>query len=110
MPYIYSQAEELEKKPSVGNKQCVDLIKILAKAPATIAWKEGDMVRGNSLLATGTAIATFSDGKYANRSSGNHAAFYIGQDVTGIWVVDQWLTAKHIQKRKPYSKCLIFRC
>jgi hypothetical protein len=30
------------------------------------------------------------DGKYPNKSSGNHAALYISQDASGIWVMDQW--------------------
>jgi hypothetical protein len=100
MPYIYSDAEKLASKPPVGTKQCVALIKEYTSAPQTVMWKEGKPVKGNLLLAKGTAIATFVDGKYPNHASGNHAAFYISQDAVGIWVVDQWSASKTIQKRR----------
>lgn len=44
---------------------------------------------GNKSLSPGTAIATFVNGRYPNRPHGNHAAFYLGQDAGGIYVVDQ---------------------
>jgi hypothetical protein len=47
-------------------------------------------VLGDRLLLTGTAIATFENGRYPGRASGNHAAFYSSQVSDGIWVVDQW--------------------
>lgn len=100
MPFVYSDAEKLATKPLVGTKQCVALVKQYTSAPPTVMWKEGKSVKGNLLLAKGTAIATFVGGKYPNHASGNHAAFYIGQDSTGIWVVDQWSTSKTIQKRR----------
>jgi hypothetical protein len=100
MPYLYSEAESLAEKPTVGTKQCVALIKQYTNAPPTTMWKEGKAVKGNLLLAKGTAIATFVDGKYPNNGSGNHAAFYLGQDAVGIWVVDQWSTSKTIQSRR----------
>ena len=100
MAYVYSDAESLATKPTVGTKQCVALIKEFTSAPPTAMWKEGKAVKGNLLLAKGTAIATFINGKYPNHASGNHAAFYISQDSLGIWVVDQWSTSKTIQKRR----------
>lgn len=100
MPYVYSDAESSAKKPTVGTKQCVALIKQYTNAPPTVMWKEGKAVKGNFLLAKGTAIATFINGKYPNHGSGNHAAFYISQDAIGIWVIDQWSTSKTIQNRR----------
>lgn len=100
MPCVYSDAEKLATKPLVGTKQCVALIKQFTSAPPTAMWKAGKSVKGNVLLAKGTAIATFVDGKYPNHASGNHAAFYISQDSVGIWVVDQWSTSKTLQKRR----------
>jgi len=45
---------------------------------------------GNRRLSPGTAIATFENGRWPGRPKGNHAAFYLSQTGTGIWVVDQW--------------------
>lgn len=100
MLYIYENAESLEKLPTVGTKQCFALIKQFTKAPPSSLWKAGKPVKGNLHLMTGTAIATFIDGKYPNHGSGNHAAFYVGQDAAGILVVDQWLTSGTIKKRR----------
>lgn len=100
MPYVYSNAEDLAKKPPVGTKQCVALITQYTSAPITVMWKEGAIVKGNLHLAKGTAIATFVNSKYPNQGTGNHAAFYIGQDAIGIWVVDQWSSSKTIKSRR----------
>lgn len=44
-------------------------------------------MQGNTRLAPGTAIATFdAAGRYAN----GHAAIYMGQSATGLYVIDQW--------------------
>ncbi len=104
MPYIYAEAESLVKLPSVGSKQCVALIKQYTMAPQTSLWEEGKAVKGELTLQKGTAIATFVKGKYPNGGTGNHAAFYIGQDTIGIWVVDQWSGSGTIRKR-----CLTFK-
>lgn len=58
--------------------------------PHTSMWQEGAPVRGTDLEA-GTVIATFIDGVYPSRPSGNHAAVYVSQDYGGILVWDQWL-------------------
>ena len=44
-------------------------------------------------IAPGTAIATFdADGRYGNHTDGrSHAAIYLGQDASGIQVLDQWV-------------------
>lgn len=90
MPFVYSDAADLEGKDLVGNGQCVVLVQTYTKAPRAANWKQGVSVRGNLLLAKGTAIATFADGVYKNRPHGNHAALYLSQDQGGIWVIDQW--------------------
>jgi hypothetical protein len=90
MPYIYPKADDLEGHDLVGTRQCVALVQAFAKAPLTREWKQGRSVRGELLLAKGTAIATFEDGVYKSRPHGNHAALYLSQDQGGIWVVDQW--------------------
>lgn len=74
----------------VDNGHCVKFVQAAADAPRTAAWRPGARVRGNPDVAPGTAIATFElDGTYTPET-GNHAAIYIGQDATGLWVYDQW--------------------
>ena len=90
MPYIYGRVDELEKTTMAGNHQCVALVREFAGAPLTLAWRQGEAVMGNLLIKKATAIATFVDGRYANRSYGNHAAIYLGQTPAGILVMDQW--------------------
>lgn len=99
MSYIYEDAEKLEGKPAVGNKQCVTLVKHYAGARAASLWREGLAVKGNMTLKPGTAIATFVEGKYQSNATGNHAAFYVSQNANGIIVVDQWSRSGTIQKR-----------
>jgi hypothetical protein len=64
-----------------------------ANMPRTVAWKRGELVKGNMTIAPGTAIATFdADGRYGNHTDGrSHAAIYLGQDASGIQVLDQWV-------------------
>ncbi len=75
---------------AIGDGECVALVKHCAGAPETSKWKQGASVRGNVAIQSGTAIATFKDGKYPNQRHGNHAAIYISQDAKGIQVYDQW--------------------
>ena len=102
MPYIYSKVDTLEGTGKVGSKQCVVLLQHYAKLDHTSMWKEGKTVLGTFTIAKGTAIATFVDGRYKSRPTGNHAAFYISQDAGGIWVMDQW--ADDEQKKEVSSR------
>ncbi len=97
--YVYKDAKSLAGKPPADNQQCVRLIQIYAKAPLASTWNEGQRVKG-SVLPIGTAIATFVNGKYPNKDSGNHAAFYISQDANGVWVIDQWYGCGTIRYRQ----------
>jgi hypothetical protein len=90
MPYVYAKVDDLDGTALVGTHQCVDLVKTYAKAPESALWKEGKKVKGNPSITKGTAIATFVNKKYPNLSHGNHAALYVSQDASGIWVMDQW--------------------
>ncbi|UXY09462.1 BPSL0067 family protein [Kosakonia sp. ML.JS2a] len=78
---------------SVGSGQCVAFTQKAANMPRTANWKRGALVKGNMNIAPGTAIATFDDnGQYGNHTDGrSHAAIYMGQDDTGIEVLDQWV-------------------
>lgn len=105
MAYIYEDVESLEQTEPVGSKQCVALVQYYAGVPHTSTWRKGDDVRGNLILSTGTAIATFVDKRYQSNASGNHAAFYIKQDAGGIWIMDQWnssLKTKVSMRRIPF--------
>jgi|APAra7269096768_1048522.scaffolds.fasta_scaffold26288_1 hypothetical protein len=90
MPYVYSQVDDLNQSDLVGSHQCVALVQHYARVPHSSLWKKGKDVLGDVSVLKGTAIATFVDGKYKSNAHGNHAAFYIGQDAGGIWVMDQW--------------------
>jgi hypothetical protein len=70
--------------------ECVSLVKKMSgKMPATSSWKKGNLVKGDSAVVKGTAIATFEGGKKFISGNG-HAAIYISQDTGGIWVWDQY--------------------
>lgn len=98
MPYIYSLAPTLERTKKVGNFDCVALVRHYARAPVNFVWKAGARVMGNNKIKIGTAIATFVNGRYPNRSTGNHAAFFLRHQPGGIWVIDQWKNPV----KKPY--------
>ncbi len=78
---------------AVGSGQCVALVQAADPSVGlTATWKQGAQVQGDASLTPGTAIATFNaNGQYANALDGSsHAAIYLGQDSTGIQVLDQW--------------------
>ncbi|CAF0937474.1 unnamed protein product [Adineta steineri] len=66
--------------------ECVSFVKVCTGDRRTTSqWSAGVKVRGAS-IASGTAIATFPNGKYSG-----HAAIYTGQNNDGIQVWDQWV-------------------
>lgn len=111
MPYIYAQVDDLEGTAKVGSKQCVALVQRYAGAPLASSWREGDAVVGHLSIARGTVIATFVDGRYPNKSRGNHTGFFVSQDSGGVWIMDQWfsdttkpLVSKRYLRRKGMNK------
>lgn len=84
-----------------GNAECVEFIKQTLGGPATGGWFEGKKItKGDFTISQGTAIATFVNGKYSHLGGGNqHAAIYLWQDATGIWVLDQFRTQGAVAKR-----------
>jgi hypothetical protein len=103
-PYV-CQNPELYHGQKIGNGQCVAFVKKACKAPAASSWNEGTRDKGNGhAIPKGTAIATFVNGKYPNRSTGNHAAVYLSQDGSGIWVMDQWTRQGCVTKRRIFFK------
>jgi hypothetical protein len=91
---------------STGSGQCVALVH--ATHPdlgPTSNWVRGEAVKGNTSLAPGTPIATFSrSGHYANATDGSsHAAIYLGQTAHGVQVLDQWAGRAAAVRTIPWS-------
>ena len=106
MPYIYAQAPKLRGKEKAGNGDCVDLVKSyfpgLKSLSATMCWRPGmNVFENRHLIAPGTAIATFDNGRYSDDGKvSKHAAIFLRADgVNGIVVIDQWKRARSISSR-----------
>jgi len=110
MPYVAkpepgkSLQKTFEEKsyisPLTKKTECVAFVQaVIAGIPSTTQWKEGKKVQGEVTLAPGTAIATFVDGKYPGPGKDKHAAIYLGQDTTGIQVLDQWASQGKVKQR-----------
>ena len=67
-------------------------------------WREGTKIKKGVMGALpGTAIATFVNGKYPQTgSTGKHAAVYMGQNDSGIQVLDQWAAQGMVLPRTIY--------
>ena len=92
MPYICSGIDTHVGK-SVGNGQCVAFVQECAKVPQANMWRAGLKVQcalSGIGIKPGTAIATFFNGRYPNRATGNHAAIYIRHTTSAIYVWGQW--------------------
>ena len=106
MPYIYPGVDSLLKQPFIKDGDCVDLIKALVPGligKSTTSWKQGENLmearRAGKTVPRGTAVATFENGRYPQKCSGNyngtrqscrHAALLLRVDPSGIWVMDQY--------------------
>jgi len=102
---LVCQSPERFKGRVVGDGHCVSLIKRCTQAPLTAQWRPGNKVIDSNILP-GTVIATFKNGRYPN-VSGHHAAIFIKQDKSGIWVWDQWLgkpVHQRLIRRRPLNE------
>jgi len=99
MPKVYQNVDSLQDTPRVGSGSCVLLVQRHVNVGHTSTWREGERVRGNHTIRKGTAIATFVNGRYPNLPTGNHAAFYIRQDASGIWIMDQYTGKPRVSRR-----------
>ena len=112
MSHIFSPAKSLEGKDKVGDGNCVALVQHLTKVGHTSTWRPGIRVLDASSLATGTVIATFVNGRYPNKSTGNHAALFLYAGTrdreTGkpayIAVMDQWKSKVKISARTIFPR------
>lgn len=77
------------------NHECVEFVRQTTGAPSTKNWRPGAKVRGTPGIPRGAAIANFKDGMYLS-----HAAIYLDQDESGIWVLDQWNKQGYVAKRQ----------
>jgi hypothetical protein len=92
MPYICPNLRSVEDQAVVDDGNCVALIR--AKVPglrgtASSGWRQGAPVIGDVRIARGTAIATFEDGRFANRAGFDHAAIFLAYAGAGVWVLEQ---------------------
>jgi hypothetical protein len=87
--------------PLTGQTECVAFLQATIPAvPQTKQWTEGKkVVMGDVTIVSGTAIATFVDGKYPGPGKDKHAAIYLKQDAVGIQVLDQWATQGKVAPR-----------
>jgi hypothetical protein len=103
MYYIHPSPVTLLAPDEVDNGQCARLVQVKLQAPQAKFWRRGPQVQANPDIPSGIAIATFELGgtfdemqicgnvQYTNRSDHTaHAAVYLEQDASGIWVIDQW--------------------
>jgi hypothetical protein len=90
-PYTSNPPVAEQGNPSYSG-QCVSYCtRVCSTLPvATRAWKQGKLVKGDSTVLPGTAIATFNaDGRYVG-----HAAIFENQTADGLNVVDQWCSGR----------------
>jgi hypothetical protein len=81
-----------------ANEQCVSLTRDFDSSLAPSSqWQQGEQVEGATDIAPRTPIATFNfDGAYGppdspgGASGVSHTGIYLGQDATGVQILDQW--------------------
>lgn len=109
-------AEIVKGGKHVGeSEECVALVKRLNPDVGRAAdWEEGPKIKGpgDPPLTPGTAIATFQNGRYRNRASGNHAAVFLEygekDGKKGMWVFDQWKKKTPGRRFKEFGKSAEF--
>ncbi|WP_332879092.1 BPSL0067 family protein [Massilia sp. S19_KUP03_FR1] len=112
MAHVYHEVNSLEKHALIGDGNCVALVQKLTNVGHTSQWRPQARVMDSLNIAPGTVIATFEDGRYPNRHTGNHAAFYLYSGPrsmkTGkpayIVVMDQWTGKGQVSARSIYPK------
>jgi hypothetical protein len=83
----------------VGDGQCVSLVKAYDPAlGAASTWKPGDKITKDKNIAPFAPAATFVDGVYPNKPSGNHAVIVLENTNRGLLVLDQY-TGKRASPR-----------
>lgn len=103
MPFRYlGNLRALDGHELFGRGECVDIIKELVPGLIGIStqrWKAGAMVKDLLSLERGTAIATFTRGRFPSANTGQHAAIFVAHAGSGIWVVDQYRALHKVKFR-----------
>jgi hypothetical protein len=99
MEHVYDGAAALQRHREVGDGKFVALIQSYTKVGYTGRWRAGSPVLNNREIRSGTAIATFVNGRWPGLKRGNHAAFFLRQGVNGFWVIDQYAARQLVQSR-----------
>jgi hypothetical protein len=105
--YVADTPRQWIGQRSVGSGECVDLVRQATGAPRSVEWRPGAVVQGNTDIRPGTAIATFN----SNDHYSGHAAIHLGQDESGIQVVDQWNLRQNgrvVRQHPPSARTLPF--
>ena len=111
--FRYEAAGALENKAKVGDGECVALVQKYAVALHSSTWRAGEKVIASQGLKSGTAIATFANGRFPSGKMRRHAAFFLRygpRDGDGnaqyFWVIEQYNhpPIRHIQARKIFVK------
>jgi len=118
-PWVMNNPYKLDGMEPQGNAECVAIAQATLRMPHTSFWRPGVKVLGNgedryvdgirihgSGIAPGTVIATFIDGIYPSKRSGNHVAIYISQTKDTIKVIDQWMDHKRKAPKYPGYRTL----
>jgi hypothetical protein len=90
MAYIYADVDNLEGQPLVGYTSLCSAGSGIREGATGGTVEAGNTRENDQRHCQGDALATFVDGAYPNKSTGNHAALFISQDNAGITVMDQW--------------------
>lgn len=70
------------------------------KNVSTQSWRPGVDVLTSGIVARGTAIATFFNGKFPHMDTGQHAAIFLSYSGKGFWVKEQHRRLKTIILRR----------
>jgi hypothetical protein len=83
------------------------MVQQFGELPEHRRWRQGQRVVEQKNIWSGTAIATFENGVYPNKFTGNHAAFFVkfgkrGEDgkAESIWVMEQYKGLARISLRE----------
>jgi hypothetical protein len=112
MAHVYPEVMALEKHSLIGDGNCAALVQKLTNVGNTSRWRPAERVLDSRGITPGTVIATFEDGRYPNRHTGNHTALYLysspNNPKTGkpayIVVMDQWKRKGQVAARSIYPK------
>jgi hypothetical protein len=101
-----------EKYALIEDGNCVALVQKLTDVRYTSNWRPSELVLDGKNILPGTVIATFENGRYPNRHTCNHAAFYLYSGPNSmktdkpayIVVMDQWVRKGHVSARSIMPK------